>query len=223
MPAARWRRAPAWRPPFRRWIRAPLRTMADMGMGDMARHGGMAHGSWRDGAMARPCSHGAMPAMDHGAMPATAMRRRARSGQPMPTASIRDARRPGRRRQCRDDADGPADEPAPASRQRPPRADATPILRAISAGDDPRPPSREIVLHLTGNMERFIWGFDGKKFSEAEPIRLKLGERVRFVLINDTMMEHPIHLHGTVERARERPGRLPAATSTPSTSSRASG
>jgi FtsP/CotA-like multicopper oxidase with cupredoxin domain len=44
--------------------------------------------------------------------------------------------------------------------------------------------------------ERFIWGFDGKKFSEAGPIELKRGDRVRFVLINDTMMEHPIHLHG---------------------------
>jgi CopA family copper-resistance protein len=69
-------------------------------------------------------------------------------------------------------------------------------LRARVRGDDPRPPSREITLHLTGNMMRFIWGFDGKKFSEAEPIRLKLNERVRFTLINDTMMEHPIHLHG---------------------------
>lgn len=69
-------------------------------------------------------------------------------------------------------------------------------LRATRPGTDPRPPSREIVLHLTGNMERYIWGFDGKKFSEADPIPLRLGERVRFILINDTMMEHPIHLHG---------------------------
>ena len=45
-------------------------------------------------------------------------------------------------------------------------------------------------------MERFIWGFNGQKFSEAEPMQFKLGERVRIVLINDTMMEHPIHLHG---------------------------
>ena len=45
-------------------------------------------------------------------------------------------------------------------------------------------------------MERFIWGFNGEKFSGAEPIRLKLGERVRIILVNDTMMEHPIHLHG---------------------------
>jgi CopA family copper-resistance protein len=69
-------------------------------------------------------------------------------------------------------------------------------LRATRPGSDPRPPSRDITLHLTGNMERFIWGFDGKKFSEAEPIILQHGERVRFVLINDSMMEHPIHLHG---------------------------
>lgn len=69
-------------------------------------------------------------------------------------------------------------------------------LRALHPVVDTRPPSREITLHLTGNMERYIWGFDGKKFSEAEPIPLRLGERVRFTLINDTMMEHPIHLHG---------------------------
>ena len=69
-------------------------------------------------------------------------------------------------------------------------------LRARYRGVDPRPPSRDIEIHLTGNMERFIWGFNGVKFSSAEPIELKLGERVRFILINDTMMEHPIHLHG---------------------------
>jgi FtsP/CotA-like multicopper oxidase with cupredoxin domain len=69
-------------------------------------------------------------------------------------------------------------------------------LRALKRGNDPRPPEREIVLHLTGNMDRFMWGFDGKKFSEAGPIELKRGERVRFTLINDTMMEHPMHLHG---------------------------
>src|SRR5262249_53687766 len=69
-------------------------------------------------------------------------------------------------------------------------------LRATRPGNDPRPPSRDIAFHLTGNMERFIWGFDGKKYSEAGPIVIQRGERVRFVLINDTMMEHPIHLHG---------------------------
>jgi CopA family copper-resistance protein len=69
-------------------------------------------------------------------------------------------------------------------------------LLALKRGNDSRQPEREIVLHLTGNMERFMWGFDGKKFSEAGPIELKRGERVRFTLINDTMMEHPMHLHG---------------------------
>jgi CopA family copper-resistance protein len=69
-------------------------------------------------------------------------------------------------------------------------------LRAVYRGTDPRPPDREIEVHLTGNMERFIWGIDGARFSDAEPIRLRLGERLRFTLVNDTMMEHPIHLHG---------------------------
>jgi CopA family copper-resistance protein len=55
---------------------------------------------------------------------------------------------------------------------------------------------REIELHLTGHMERYIWAFNGQKFSAAEPLRLAHGERVRFVLVNDTMMTHPIHLHG---------------------------
>ena len=69
-------------------------------------------------------------------------------------------------------------------------------LRSVHPGVDPRRPQREIVLHLTGNMERFIWGFDGKKFSEVGPIDVKLGERFRLRYINDTMMSHPIHLHG---------------------------
>lgn len=61
---------------------------------------------------------------------------------------------------------------------------------------DPRDPGREIQLHLTGNMSRYMWSFNGVKFSDAEPVQLKHGERVRFHLINDTMMTHPIHLHG---------------------------
>jgi len=69
-------------------------------------------------------------------------------------------------------------------------------LRSPKRGNDPRPPTRELVFHLTGNMERFIWGFDGTKFSDAGPIMLQRGERVRFTLINDTMMDHPMHLHG---------------------------
>ncbi|GIW53156.1 MAG: copper oxidase [Gemmatimonadales bacterium] len=70
-------------------------------------------------------------------------------------------------------------------------------LRAVVPSPDQREPIREIELHLTGNMERYMWSFDGKKFSEApEPIPVGLGERVRITFVNDTMMEHPIHLHG---------------------------
>ena len=60
----------------------------------------------------------------------------------------------------------------------------------------PREPTREIELHLTGNMKRYMWSINGVKYADAEPIRLKFGERVRFTLINDTMMNHPMHLHG---------------------------
>jgi FtsP/CotA-like multicopper oxidase with cupredoxin domain len=61
---------------------------------------------------------------------------------------------------------------------------------------DGRDPGRTIELHLTGHMERFAWSFDGIKFSDAKPLRLTYGERLRIVLVNDTMMTHPIHLHG---------------------------
>ncbi|MFC3076749.1 copper resistance system multicopper oxidase [Phenylobacterium terrae] len=70
-------------------------------------------------------------------------------------------------------------------------------LVALTPNPDARPPSRTLQIHLTGNMERFMWGFDGKKFSElVDPIPFHLGERVRVTLVNDTMMNHPIHLHG---------------------------
>jgi FtsP/CotA-like multicopper oxidase with cupredoxin domain len=61
---------------------------------------------------------------------------------------------------------------------------------------DPREPDREIELHLTGNMGRYMWSIDGVKFADAEPLRWKLGEQVRVTLVNDTMMNHPMHLHG---------------------------
>ena len=69
-------------------------------------------------------------------------------------------------------------------------------LRSLFPDPDGREPGRTIELHLTGHMGRFVWSFDGVKFSDAEPIRLTYGERMRIVLVNDTMMSHPIHLHG---------------------------
>jgi CopA family copper-resistance protein len=150
----------------------PLRTMTDMGMG------GMEHGSMPG------MNHAAMPGMDHGSMPgmeASPEAKRLEGSVGVDNVAMMPTERLNR-----------AGEGFPPGR----RVLAYTDLRATRPGSDPRPPSRDITLHLTGNMERFIWGFDGKKFSEAEPIVLQRNERVRFVLINDTMMEHPIHLHG---------------------------
>jgi CopA family copper-resistance protein len=70
-------------------------------------------------------------------------------------------------------------------------------LIALEPNKDTRAPSRTLEIRLTGNMERFIWGFDGKKFSDnPPPYAFRGGERVRLSLVNDTMMAHPIHLHG---------------------------
>ena len=70
-------------------------------------------------------------------------------------------------------------------------------LVALDPNPDPRPPSRELEIHLTGNMERYMWSFDGHRFSEqVEPFRFARDERVRVKLVNNTMMAHPIHLHG---------------------------
>ncbi len=70
-------------------------------------------------------------------------------------------------------------------------------LKALEPFYDTRPPQRELEIHLTGNMERFMWSFDGKKFSQAkEPIHFRFGERLRWTFVNETMMEHTLHLHG---------------------------
>lgn len=69
-------------------------------------------------------------------------------------------------------------------------------LKSVFDDPDGREPGRTIELHLTGHMGRFAWSFNGVKFSDAEPLRLTYGERLRIVLVNDTMMTHPIHLHG---------------------------
>src|SRR3546814_7208215 len=81
-------------------------------------------------------------------------------------------------------------------------------LHSTFADPDGREPTRTIELHLTGHMERFAWSFDGIPFADAEPIRLKYGERVRFVLVNDTMMHHPIHLHGLWSDLEDEHGNL---------------
>ena len=69
-------------------------------------------------------------------------------------------------------------------------------LKAREEKDEFQAPDRDIELHLTGNMERFMWGINGVEFSDADPIRIEHGERVRLTMVNDTMMYHPMHLHG---------------------------
>ncbi|MGE6531215.1 copper resistance system multicopper oxidase [Pseudomonas sp. NPDC077382] len=81
-------------------------------------------------------------------------------------------------------------------------------LRSTFPDPDGREPTRTIELHLTGHMERFAWSFDGIPYAKSEPIRLKYGERVRFVLVNDTMMHHPIHLHGLWSDLEDEHGRF---------------
>lgn len=69
-------------------------------------------------------------------------------------------------------------------------------IKNLYPTSDPREPEREIELHLTGNMNRYMWSMNGIKFADADPLQLKYGERVRITLVNDTMMSHPMHLHG---------------------------
>jgi len=153
----------------------PLRTMTDMGMGGM-----------QPGSMSG-MDHGAMSGMNHGSMPGVSgMGVSLEAKKLVGSVGVDNVAEVPTERLNR------AGEGFPAGRRVLTYAD----LRATRPGRDARPTSRDITLHLTGNMERFIWGFDGKKFSEAEPIVLQRGERVRFVLINHSMMEHPIHLHG---------------------------
>lgn len=69
-------------------------------------------------------------------------------------------------------------------------------LKTAFPDPDGRDPARTVELHLTGHMARYMWSFDGIPFSSSEPLALNYGERIRILLVNDTMMEHPIHLHG---------------------------
>jgi CopA family copper-resistance protein len=174
-------------PPLRE---VPNLTMRDMGMGGM--------------------DHGGMSGMDHGAtggMDAGGSSQGAASGDgAMSMAGMN----------MRDPDNAPPDmavgvgvdmvSMAPANRlgERPTGLETVPHrvlvytdLVSLQPNKDRRPPSRTMEIHLTGNMERFMWGFDGRKFSElVEPIRFERNERVRVTLVNDTMMAHPIHLHG---------------------------
>ncbi len=88
------------------------------------------------------------------------------------------------------------DDPGPGLRHNGRRTLTYADLKSVHPPTDKRMPSREIELHLTGNMERFIWSLDGLKLNEAKPMHFPIGERIRVIFHNDTSMAHPMHLHG---------------------------
>jgi len=160
-------------PPMRE---RPLLTMADMGMapgheghGSMA---GMNHGA------SKPAEQGAMKGMDHGS-----------------TAGMDHSAHGGMAAKKSDPfyADGSGLAPTAANGG---KFLSYADLKAQRPLYKHRAATREIEIRLTGNMERYIWSLNGVKYRDADPIRLKYGERVRFRFVNETMMTHPMHLHG---------------------------
>ncbi len=158
----------------------PLLTMTDMGMD----HGAMAG-----------MSSDAMQGMDHGAMAGMTQHPATERGNPLVDAQ---AMAPTAR----------LDDPGVGLRDNGRRVLTYADLRSTFPDPDGRSPMRSIELHLTGHMEKFAWSFNGLKFSDAGPIRLRYGERVRLVLVNDTMMAHPIHLHGMWSDLEDEAGRF---------------
>jgi CopA family copper-resistance protein len=184
----------------------PLLTMMDMGMAHgMSGMRGMDHGSMQSEPKQPPhADHGAMDhsvhssgasgAVDHAAM-----------GHGLPTADAASGNSPVQHSmtEMRPTVDSTVeqvrtglDDPGIGLRDNGRRVLTYADLHTVGGPIDRRDPQRDIELHLTGHMERFIWSFNGQKFSEAAPLRFNLGERLRITLVNDTMMTHPIHLHG---------------------------
>jgi CopA family copper-resistance protein len=182
-------------------------AMEDMGMGGQP---GMDHGS---PPPERPAAeHGTHSLPSGGDMqPAKQPRRAEAAGHEASSgADLNPIQMPtGPSVEMRSMSPGPVvTDPGPRLRGTGRRALAYVDLRTVGGPLDSRPAGRDIVLRLTGNMRRYIWGMDGKKYSEAEPIRLSFGERVRFVLVNDTMMTHPMHLHGMWSEIEDEKGRF---------------
>ncbi|WP_448681858.1 copper resistance system multicopper oxidase [Pseudomonas nicosulfuronedens] len=161
----------------------PLLTMADMGMS----HEGMEHDGMEQGGMAMAGQGGdskgaGMAGMDHSNM------------QGMDHSQMAGMDHSAMAAPKSDYAPGSGLTPQPAEPGN--RLLVYADLKAMRPYADYRAPDRTIEFRLTGNMERYFWSIDGKKYSEAEPIRLTYGERVRIRFVNDTMMTHPMHLHG---------------------------
>lgn len=181
----------------REWL-----TMTDM-MGSMDGMSAMNHGAGPAGEM----GHGAMShgSMDHGSMNHGAMAALAR-----PSTKARHARTEyGASSDMRVDmARTNLDDPGIGLRGNGRRVLTLADLHTIGGPLDPRGAEREIELHLTGNMERYTWSLDGLEFGKSTPVTLQYGERVRVILHNDTMMTHPMHLHGMWSELEQPDGRF---------------
>ena len=171
-----------------------LLTMADMGMN----HGGMGDEISSQGTMDHAAMGHEMPSqstMDHAAMghdmPPRGTMDHAAMGHEMPSQSTMDHAAMGHGGPVSNDVFSPP-VGAPEGAKVLTYAD----LAALEPNTDLREPGREIVVRLGGNMERYIWTLNGEKFADADPIMLRYGERVKLTFINETMMNHPMHLHG---------------------------
>ncbi|WP_122554634.1 copper resistance system multicopper oxidase [Pseudomonas viridiflava] len=177
----------------------PLLSMEDMGMGGMDR-GAMSNGSMNHDSM-QGMDHSQMghdmQGMDHNAMPPNTPQSHPDSETDNPLVDMQAM-----------STSPKFDDPGIGLRNNGRKVLTYADLYSTFDDPDGREPSRTIELHLTGHMEKFAWSFDGVKFSDAAPLKLKYGERVRVVLVNDTMMTHPIHLHGMWSDLEDEHGRF---------------
>lgn len=179
----------------------PLLSMDDIGMAGMD-HGAMSHGSTNQDSM-QGMDHSQMghnmQGMDHTTMSVNTSQSQSHpdSETDNPLVDMQAMSTSSR-----------LDDPGIGLRNNGRRVLTYADLHSTFDDPDGREPSRTIELHLTGHMEKFAWSFDGIKFSDAEPLKLKYGERVRVVLVNDTMMTHPIHLHGMWSDLEDENGRF---------------
>lgn len=190
----------------------PLISMADMGMD----HGSMGHGDMAgmdhsqmagmDHSSMAGMVHSQMAGMDHSSM---AGMDHSQTGGQMQTHPASEANNPLVDMQTMTPTPRLAD-PGIGLRENGRRVLTYADLRSTFPDPDGREPARTIELHLTGHMERFSWSFNGIPFADAEPLLLKYGERLRITLVNDTMMTHPIHLHGMWSDLEDEAGNFPA-------------
>jgi CopA family copper-resistance protein len=191
----------------------PLRTMADMGMamhhGDMSEmstgsHGGTQHMPARamahqEGPTDEPMAHGPvmhdMPKAHGQSVTGTGNQRHAEMPGVEPVKHSPDDHGTGNQ-MVAEYSKSRLQEPGAGLDSSERRVLLYSDLKSVAPYPDQRQPEREIELHLTGHMERYMWSFDGKKYADAQPLQFRYGERVRLTFVNDTMMEHPLHLHG---------------------------